>query len=748
MGIEKFFSTVNRTFDIISTIDLDNSDGSEMNIFLNNSKYLLLDFNSIIHHTSSKLIEELNQTRSKNPDYKSLGINDIEWMIIREVNNFLISILEKINLEKLNLVYVALDGVPTFSKIIEQKKRRFVGDFVEKLLENYSLPFSWSKNNISPGTVFMEKIHQYLGNIKSITKNKLVKKEDLILKPKDYEFYSKIKHFDYSDTNIEGEGEMKIYDLISSLPKNENILFYSPDADVILLSMISKNSNNIQVLKFDNMTSQLNLIDIKLLKETIYNYCLDRITGSVLDSIQLNKLIRDLVFVFTMFGNDFLPRCESIQTNQDFLFLIDMYLINLINYGHLVLENEISNIAFFNYLQLLEAHETRLLFRNAYQNVHQNYNYANQKNFYMDLMAFKKLNLSSDKTQLISRKFADPFYNFYNNLLHYIDPAKIKELIEKYKEPKTKKFHGCLEFYLYDRNKVYQIIHDALDTTLPINSLFTFDLSNFDTTDNNYEKLKTTQFQSKIKKHLMNMRELGPRERELYLINNKLDKYYSLFNPTNEFFQSILSTRKINTLYYYQKYFKNEDRKHAVNAYLKGFKWVFQYYFNRPNGSKPQLNIDETWYYPYFKAPLFESIVRFYSPTLIDTNFKPVHLNITPLEQLLYITPVRLSDLSNPDFYKLFAEFKSGKFVDEPFVKKIKGFIEKHPQYFYNLDEIYNGIKTGSIKKNIFDCSNSAFISKCHYHILDYVVSITQFSNKLRTIEDTAPIKRPRSKTF
>lgn len=77
----------------------------------------------------------------------------------------------------------------------------------------------------------------------------------------------------------------KIYDLISSLPKNENILFYSPDADVIiLLYMISKNSNNITVLKYDqNTTPQLNLIDIKLLKKTIYNYCLDRVSGSVIE---------------------------------------------------------------------------------------------------------------------------------------------------------------------------------------------------------------------------------------------------------------------------------------------------------------------------------------------------------------------------------------------------------------------------------------------------------------------------------
>ena len=38
------------------------------------------------------------------------------------------------------------------------------------------------------------------------------------------------------------------------------------------------------MLKYDqNTTPQLNLIDIKLLKKTIYNYGLDRVSGSVIE---------------------------------------------------------------------------------------------------------------------------------------------------------------------------------------------------------------------------------------------------------------------------------------------------------------------------------------------------------------------------------------------------------------------------------------------------------------------------------
>ncbi len=44
-------------------------------------------------------------------------------------------------------MYVMFDGVPTFSKIIQQKKRRITYKF-----ENNNV---WDKIKISPGTIFM-----------------------------------------------------------------------------------------------------------------------------------------------------------------------------------------------------------------------------------------------------------------------------------------------------------------------------------------------------------------------------------------------------------------------------------------------------------------------------------------------------------------------------------------------------------------------------------------------------------------
>jgi 5'-3' exonuclease len=707
MGVENFFSTVNRNFNVIKSIDPANDDESKIN-----ASYLLFDFNSIIHQTSSKLIEELNQKKLNDEKMKDYKLDDIEIMIIKQVNNSIISILKKLDLDNLKFMYIALDGVPSFSKMMEQKKRRFVGDFIGKLLEQYSLPFLWSKNNISPGTIFMNKITKYLSNIKSIIDGEQIKKQDLILELDDYDYYTKVKKFEYSDTNLQGEAEMKIFDLINdlnsdTLSSNESIIFFSPDSDVILLSMISKKSNHITIFKFEQQTELLSVINIELLKQSIYIYCQDRLINTKLKDVNINKIINDIVFIFTTSGNDFLPRCDAIQISKDFLFLIDLYLIILIDNGYMIINNKISNIAFFKFLSLLKTHEQRLLKRNAYQNIYENYRWVNQKNFYIDLLKFKDSETPSEK--------------FYDNILLYIDPGKMANLINKTK-------YGCLEFYLMDKASMFETLKEALKTVLPINTLFNINIDDLNKT-NSYEKFRHFQYVSSLKKHVVNMKDLSPWKKEMYLIDNKLDKYSKLFDPVNSFYSNIITLNKINTPFYYKKYFNNVTEKKIVNIYLEGFKWVTQYYFDRKHP------IDETWVYPYTKAPLIETIIDYYSSITIDTLIEPKPNSITTIEQLLYITPIRLSELNKPTLFMLFAEYKDGKFIDEQFVNKVKQFIESNPQFFYNLDEIYNGIKTGTLTHGLFDCSGSNFVNKCHYKILDFIINLDQFVKAYREID-------------
>ena len=282
MGIERFFSAINKNFDVVSVMS---------NIKKLKTDIFFIDFNSIIHYVSSKYISELNVKGNVNKD-DTYDDNSI----ILQVKNYVDDLL--LNVE-CNLVYIALDGVPTLSKILEQKKRRFIGDLIEELVKEYTVPFSFNKSLISPGTKFMRKISEYLNNEKFPT-------ETII-----------------SDTDDTGEGEFKILDYIYK-NKTKDFVIYSPDADLIVLSLIAWSSNlsdntdcKIKILRFDQNTEILNVIHIN----PLVNYFIFYYEERVKNKIEQDKYIKDLCFIFTVFGNDFVPRLEEINVSMDLYLL-------------------------------------------------------------------------------------------------------------------------------------------------------------------------------------------------------------------------------------------------------------------------------------------------------------------------------------------------------------------------------------------------------------------------------------------
>ena len=633
-------------------------------------EYIYIDFNSIIHNISSNVITNLNIV--KKFEIKFDEINDI---ILQEIDIFLQMFLKKINLNNLKLLNIVVDGLPTFSKMLEQKKRRYIADYIDNLLEKYPIKINWSKNNISCGTFFMEKVILFLSNLSS------------------NEFYKNI-NIQISDMSEKGEGEMKILDFINKLSENKNIIFFSPDSDVILLSMISNKSDNISVIKYDNDRKNFISIDIKKVKKGILEYSKNKVINDKIN----NNIINDIVFIFTIFGNDFLPKCESIQTNLDLLFLIDIYLICLIDKGYIIENDNLVDANLYYFFDLLKHHEVRLLQRNALENIFVNYNYANQKNFLLDLYKLKEIK----KTNLLGKKFGDPFFNFYNNILTYIDPVKLKLNDKKY---------GFLSFYLINKYKLYDLLLVELNKkNISINNLLNIKINK---NNNNYEKLKKREYKSTTQKHNNNMRDLSNKDKELYLINNKLDKYYNIFNPINDFYYRTIKIGYIDFNYYYNKNFNNNNQNKIVNDYLLGLRWLFQYYFTRKN-------INELWYYSYNNVPLFETIIKYYRSDLLTQIFEEKILDITLIEQFIYITPIRLSKINN---LKLL--------LSENIIDKIKIFINKYPHFFYNLDKIYK-----NKNYNLFNCSHSLFINKCHYEILNNIIDINNFVEIFRSIKN------------
>ena len=624
MGIERFFSSINRNFNVVDVINI------EQKI---NCNCFLVDFNSILHTVSAKIIKELNG--KNNSSYDNYKIDDIQEIIILEMNDYLINLFKIVNC---NLIYLAFDGVPSFSKIIEQKKRRFIGNFIEQLLSKYSLPFAFNKSSISPGTIFMEKVSKFL-------------------KEQNYH-----KNIIISDANENGEGEFKILDYIS---KNNltDFIIYSPDADLIILSMIIwSNSNNVtlKILRFDQNTQILNLIYINHLVDYLTDYFKDKVNNS----IDTKKYIKDLSFIFTVFGNDFLPKIENININMDFYLVLDAYIINFIDNGYLLNDKlDIIPKSLYFYLSFLNKYENFLLERNANLYKYQNFNYAQTINLYLDLKKEK----------------------FNPAMVFYIDFGTDFTKDTKY---------GKLQYYFYNCEKLSKITNYQFKNN--------FNKGYIEGEHNlKYQKLIKFEYKSSVKKHLVAMKDLSPREKESYLINNKLDKYYTLFNPNNKFFNTLKK----------QDYYKTNKPKEMVQQYLKGLKWLVNYYFKRTE-------IDETWFYNYNMSPLLSDFINYFDPNLLNYKFKNTLLNISPIEQLLYITPIQMNNINE------FIDIIDATTIQK---NKIIKFIESNPQLFYNLDELYYSLSTNNLTKDLFDCSSATFISKCHYHILNEIKSIKQF---------------------
>ena len=561
-----------------------------------------------------------------NNEIKLVNLDDLEEQILLEVKNYLDDLLDKIDTE---LVYIALDGIPTLAKMLEQKKRRFIGDLIDQLISKYALPYAFNKNSISPATKFMSKVINYLNNEKFNV-------ETII-----------------SDTNDRGEGEFKILDYVRK-NKIDDFIIYSPDADLIILSLIlwTENTNSIiKILRFDSNTKILNIIHINALINYFIFYKEERIKKD----IDNKKYLRDLCLVFTIFGNDFLPKIEEINVNMDLYLLFDLYLINFIDNDYLLTDDLlIIPKSIHNYFALLNKYSSLLEKRNKLMYLYNNFNYAFTVNLYLDA----------------KNKKENDYFIFY---LDFIDNFDFNN---KY---------GKLQYYLYNK---YQIKNILSNFTLKNNFNKNYIEDNL-----RYQKMFLVEHTSSDKKHLIKMKDLSLRDKELYLINNKLDKYYFLFNTTNKY---------KNTDY---------DKKNIVNEYLKGLSWLVNYYFKSIN--------DEYWYYKFHDSPSIKDMYNFFNNDSLNFKFRDVLLNISTIEQLLYISPIRLKTLEN---FLNTIDFKNGN-------DKIKTrlFIENNPNLFYNLDEIYLTLNSGNLKENLMDCSKATFISKCHYYILDNIQPINQF---------------------
>ena len=279
--------------------------------------HLLIDFNSMIYQVINLLNAELG---SKLTEISPVVYeNQLISGIVKQLQHV---ICEVIRPKK--TVYIAVDGPPPRAKMVQQRARRYKTlkeqTFRKDLEKKYkiSIPtLQWNKSAISPGTSFMVKLS------KIIIKN---------IQQKNFQIHNEKIIVIFSDDSIPGEGEHKLLPSIRRLKAlQETSVIYSPDADLIVLSVMS-GVNNILILREpkDSDIEQNLYANHEFLYLSIDNcrkeFSKDLATHLKIEVSYYKEILRDYSFLTFLCGNDFVIAAPFLKVKEGGIqLLIDAY---------------------------------------------------------------------------------------------------------------------------------------------------------------------------------------------------------------------------------------------------------------------------------------------------------------------------------------------------------------------------------------------------------------------------------------
>jgi 5'-3' exoribonuclease 1 len=283
-----------------------------------------LDFNSIIHPCSARVIANLGEATPIN--------NELYNVIFDKIAEYTFQLIDFT--QPSDLLYIAIDGVAPRAKMNQQRKRRYLSSHRNDLINDFkkknNVPITkWDSNCITPGTVFMTHLDNFM-NFKFVD---MVKTS-----------YPNIKNIIVSGSNEKGEGEHKMIHYIKKHPIKDDCnycdVIYGLDADLIMLSLTvqntDENSSKIVLMRESQDFGSLNskeshtpfkYMDIPNFKESIVTTMKSNISGSDDNGLMGDEsLTYDYVFICFMLGNDFIPSLSFLKIKEGAVdALLDCY---------------------------------------------------------------------------------------------------------------------------------------------------------------------------------------------------------------------------------------------------------------------------------------------------------------------------------------------------------------------------------------------------------------------------------------
>ena len=397
------------------------------------SDNLFVDANSLIYDT-------INDYDGKIPDNLKT--------IFQDIYNNILKLVKNVNPKEKS--YICLDGVPPVAKIMQQKQRRFKGTLINKILTSKT-PSSFNRNQITPGSSFMNQLDDYL-----------------------YKAFSSHANIVFSGSCIPMEGEHKICKIISSDEnfKQKNSIVYGLDADLFMLGLLMVfKEYNIFLFKETKHFSYIKGIDEK----EFYYFNINTFSHQLSQKLQVNRKqsICDYCLLAFLCGNDFLPHLHSINIrNEGIPYIIDKYLeLNKDKNNKKPLVNiETGNINWRNfrdYIATIAREEKDKIFQNLSWKI-------SQKN------KIKPLS-ESDKLDLLPCVDNEKEIHLYNNIEEFEDfifhDVNIKSVSKNYVEMIEWTWYYYFHNDVIDDTKYYCYSKaPLLSTCLPFIPLFNDDV--------------------------------------------------------------------------------------------------------------------------------------------------------------------------------------------------------------------------------------------------------------------------------
>lgn len=298
----------------------------------------LIDMNGLFHNSAQRIFKYGNGAPKQSifrPAQKEIvkHTEKTQMACFEDIVKTLEDLVTLVKPQK--TLVLAIDGVAPASKINQQRQRRFRSSLTP------SQPGTFNPIAITPGTVFMDSLSQYI---------------DWYIKKRvsESEMWQKIKVV-FSSEKQPGEGEHKLVEYIRryGLPE-ETFCINALDADLVMLSLATFKPNFYLLREeqysrdFDYSYVSIGELRSELEKALFWE-------GS-----EKNSLIKDFILVCFLCGNDFLPNIPSISILENGLdTMINLYKNNG---KHLVDgTNKIILPAFKNFLERLGSCEEGML---------------------------------------------------------------------------------------------------------------------------------------------------------------------------------------------------------------------------------------------------------------------------------------------------------------------------------------------------------------------------------------------------